>query len=197
MCPVDFSPDERIVYDNLRQQTIRNIDEAVSGHHGSSRPSVYTNTLQRIESLRLFFDLELQYHARHKTQNDPEWSSIAQQAFNFRRGIEPLICMQCSLSVDFNQSLLDGSSSSISAPQFTSCMKFVCGECARKLSRDQHAVRCGHNPACLVASVSTGGDAFEETVETLSKMPLAPMRLSSKVEALITDLKSLPPDTKW
>ncbi|RYC56789.1 hypothetical protein CHU98_g9425 [Xylaria longipes] len=197
LCPVDFLPEEKTAYEILRERAIRSIDEAVSGHHGSSSPTVYANALQRIESLRLFCDLGLKYHARHETQNDQEWSSIAQQAFNSNREIEPLICIQCSSSLDFTESLLDEPNPSVIDPQFSSCMKFICGECIRKLSKDHRKVGCGHKPACPFASVSTGGIALEETFDALSNTPCSPMRLPSKVEALITDLKSLPQDTKW
>ncbi|KAI0459294.1 SNF2 family N-terminal domain-containing protein [Xylaria acuta] len=196
VCPVDFLPEEMTAYETLREQAICTIDEAVSGYHGSSSPNAYANALQRIESLRLFCDLGLQYHARHETQNDHEWSSIAQQVFNSKRGIEPLICVQCSLSLDFTESLLDEPNSSVTDPQFSSCMKFICGECVRKLSKDHRAVGCGHKPACPFASVSTSGVAFEETPDTLCNTPFSSIRLPSKVEALITDIKSLPKDTK-
>ncbi|KAI0814685.1 SNF2 family N-terminal domain-containing protein [Xylaria sp. FL0064] len=196
LCPVDFLPEEKTAYETLRKRAVRSIDEAVSGHHGSSSPNVYANALERIESLRLFCDLGLQYHARHETQNDHEWSSIAQQAFNSKRGIEPLICIQCSLSLDFTESLLDEPNSSVTDPQFSSCMKFICGECILKLSKDHRAVGCGHKPTCPFASVSTGGVALEETHDTLSNTPFSSMRLPSKVEALITDIKSLPQNTK-
>ncbi|KAI1130950.1 SNF2 family N-terminal domain-containing protein [Nemania abortiva] len=194
LCPIDFLPEEKIAYETLRQHAICSIDEAVSDHHGSSSPSVYANALQRIEALRLFCDLGLQYHARHETRNDHEWSSIAQQAFNSKRAIDPLICIQCSSSLDFAESLLDDSPAT--DPQFSSCMRFICSECTRKLSKDRRAVGCGHKPTCPFASVSTGGIAFEEILDIPSNTPLSPMRLPSKVEALITDLKSLPQDTK-
>ncbi|KAI0543265.1 SNF2 family N-terminal domain-containing protein [Xylaria digitata] len=195
LCPVDFSPDERVAYENLRQQAIRSIDEAVYGHHGNSGQNNHANALQKIESLRLFSDLGLQYHARHEPHTDQDWPRIAQQAFNSRRAIEPLICMDCSLSLDFAESLLDEPTALVSKPQFSSCMKFVCSECTRTLNRGNRTLDCGHKPACPFASVSTGGDAFEEIPDSLS-LPLSPTRLSSKVEALITDLKSLPPNTK-
>ncbi|KAI8947469.1 SNF2 family N-terminal domain-containing protein [Xylaria longipes] len=196
LCPVDFLPEEKTAYEILRERAIRSIDEAVSGHHGSSSPTVYANALQRIESLRLFCDLGLKYHARHETQNDQEWSSIAQQAFNSNRETEPLIYIQCFSSLDFTESLLDEPNPSVIDPQFSSCMKFICGECIRKLSKDHRKVGCGHKPACPFASVSTGGIALEETFDALSNTPCSSMRLPSKVEALIIDLKSLPQDTK-
>lgn len=197
LCPVEFLPVERESYEIRKEKAILSIDEAISGQHGSSRPGVYANALQRIESLRLFSDLGLQYHARHEIQSDNNWSRIAQQAFNSKRGIEPLFCMQCSLSLDFPELLLDEPDSGTPDPQFSSCMKFICSDCIRKLKRDNRAVGCGHKPACPMASVSTGRDVFEETLDTTLSVPSLSPRLSSKVEALITDLKSLPKETKW
>ncbi|RWA06777.1 hypothetical protein EKO27_g8325 [Xylaria grammica] len=158
--PVDFLPDERVAYENLREQAIYSIDEAVYGHNGSLRHNNHANALRKIEALRLFSDLGLQYHARHEPQADQDWPKIAQQAFNSRRAIEPLVCMHCSLSLDFAESLLDEPTTAAPEPQFSSC-----------------------------------GDAFEEIHDSLS-LPISPTRLSSKVEALITDLRSLPPNTK-
>ncbi|KAI0971986.1 SNF2 family N-terminal domain-containing protein [Xylaria arbuscula] len=196
LCPVDFLPDERELYETLKHQAIHSIDEAVSGQHGNSRPGVYANALQRIESLRLFSDLGLQYHARHETQSDDKWSRIAQQTFNSKRGIDSLSCSQCLLLLDFADSLLDEPGPGTPNPQFSSCMKFICSDCVRKLNQGNRAVECGHKPACPVASVSTGSDVFEETPDTLSSASSLSLRLSSKVEALVTDLMRLPKDTK-
>ncbi|KAI0413198.1 SNF2 family N-terminal domain-containing protein [Xylaria grammica] len=193
--PVDFLPDERAAYEHLRTQAIYSIDEAVYGHNGSLRHNNHANALRKIEALRLFSDLGLQYHARHEPQADQDWPKIAQQAFNSRRAIEPLVCMHCSLSLDFAESLLDEPNTAAPEPQFSSCMKFVCSDCTRTLNRGRSTVDCGHKPVCAFASVSTGGDAFEEIHDSHS-LPISPTRLSSKVEALITDLRSLPPDTK-
>ncbi|KAJ2980468.1 hypothetical protein NUW58_g6934 [Xylaria curta] len=196
LCPVDFAPEERTAYEALRQKAIHSIDEAVSGFHLGPGANVYANALQRIESLRIFCDLGLQYNARHEPKKDHEWPRIAQQAFNSRRGMEAIVCTECSLSFDFTESLLDESGPSNSGHQFSSCMRFICSECTRKFNRDRRKMECGHKPACPVASVSTGSDAFEEIPDTLSATPTSLTKLSSKVDALIADLNSLPLDTK-
>ncbi|KAI0861247.1 SNF2 family N-terminal domain-containing protein [Xylaria cubensis] len=196
LCPVDFLPDERESYEALKQQAILSIDEAVSGQHERLRPGVYANALQRIESLRIFCDLGLQYHARHEAPGDDNWSIIAQRTFNSKRGIDPIFCLHCSLSLDFIESLLDEPDFINSEPQFSSCMKFFCRDCIRKLNQDNRIADCGHKPTCAVASVSTSGEVFEETLATLSRAPSVSTRLSSKVEALVTDLKRIPRHTK-
>ncbi|KAI1742970.1 SNF2 family N-terminal domain-containing protein [Xylaria scruposa] len=196
LCPVEFLSGEKELYETLKQQAILSIDEAVSGQHGGSRPGVYANALQRIESLRLFCDLGLQYHARHETPDDYNWSKIAQQTFNSKRGIDPIFCLDCSLSLDFVESLLDEPDSLNPEPQFSSCLKFFCSDCIRKLKRDNRSVECGHKPTCAVASVSTSGEVFEEMPATLFRAPSVATRLSSKIEALVTDLKRLPRNTK-
>lgn len=194
---VDFVPEERHRYDTLKQQAIQSIDEAVSGHHGGSRPAMYANALQRIESLRLFSDLGLQYHTRHESQSEQDWSRAAQQTFNFKRGLGPISCTSCRISLDLTESLLDEPTLDTTQPQFSKCMKFFCNDCVRKAVRDHRVIDCGHKPACPMASVSMSGDVLEETLEVQSARPITAPRLSSKVEALIADLNTLPPDTKW
>ncbi|KAI8630511.1 SNF2 family N-terminal domain-containing protein [Xylariaceae sp. FL1651] len=194
--PVDFLHDERLSYEVLRQQALSSIDEAVSGHPSISKPNVYANALQRIESLRLFSDLGLHYNARQESRKDHEWSSIAQQTFNSRHEVEPTVCMQCLSFLDVTESLLDVPNSAIPNPQFSRCMKFVCSDCVRKLNRDKKPAECGHRPACPMAPISTTGEAFEEIPITFHKTSSPSLRLPSKVEALITDLQRLPKDIK-
>lgn len=194
---VEFKPDERKEYETLKQQAIQSIDEAVSGHHGSSRPGMYATALQRIESLRLFSDLGLHYHVRREVQSDHDWSKIAQQAFNSKRGLDPVSCMSCSISFDLTESLLDEPVLGTIQPQFSRCMNFICSDCVRNATRDRRGIGYGHKPACPMAPVSTNGDMVEETLGAISTIPVQTSRLSSKVEALIADLQALPLDTKW
>lgn len=112
-CPVDFTPVERRVYDEIRQQTITRIDEALLQDSDVSRSGVYVNVLQQIESLRMVCNLGLYYRTRHdrplgqQSQEASEWASLAQRTFNVRRAIELIICSQCLSALDLIEPVFD------------------------------------------------------------------------------------------
>lgn len=86
------------------------------------------------------------------------------------------------------------------SPLFTPCLKFACAECSHKLRLTGFDMACGHTPSCPVAHISTSTSALEETFDQLNEKGKGPVGLSaglpSKVEVLLTDLKSLPLDVK-
>jgi hypothetical protein len=202
-CPVDFTREERAVYDKMRQQAITKIDEALHKESEASRAGVYVNVLQQIESLRLFCNLGLHYHTRHDgfLQSRPEiddWSSIAQQTFNVQREMGPIICLQCSSSLEMTETVLDDSTSIQQSPLIFRCLKFVCGDCTHKLGRAGSTAACGHSPSCPMAPVSTSSSVLEEISDMIStQTKMLSIGLPSKVDALVSDLKTLPLDVKW
>ncbi|KAK3940959.1 SNF2 family N-terminal domain-containing protein [Diplogelasinospora grovesii] len=210
-CPVDFNREERALYDILRQQAITKIDEALHKDSEASRASVYVNVLQQIESLRLVCNLGLHYNFRHDNPalkhpvsgaRDQWSSSVAQQTFNVQREMAPIICLQCSSSLELTETLLDGSTpctSSQQSPWFFQCLRFVCGDCVQKLNRTAgRTLVCGHKPLCPKAPVSISGSVLEEIPDLDSPQPTttAAVGLPSKVEALVADIKTLPEGVK-
>ncbi|EAQ87139.1 hypothetical protein CHGG_03758 [Chaetomium globosum CBS 148.51] len=205
-CAVDFSREERAAYEEVREQTITKIDEALHTSSESSRAGVYVNVLQQIESLRLICDLGLHYHTRRNrtTQNasaSDDWAVAAQQAFNIQRGMGPIVCLQCSSTTSLTDSLLGDNShdtsSSRQQPQFFRCLRFVCGDCIRKMQRAKQTLGCGHKPSCLVAPVSTSDSVMEEVPAAVSdETPTLHTALPSKVEALVADINAVPADVK-
>ncbi|KAJ3535529.1 hypothetical protein NM208_g536 [Fusarium decemcellulare] len=185
-CPVDFSQEERTLYNKLRQQAIMSIDEALKLDADASKAGIYVNVLQQIESLRLVCNLGLRYLMRHdKTMHGPKnadnWESIAQAAFNVQREMGPVVCSQCSSTLEIAESLLDDPAVAQQSSQFHSC----------------RIVECGHNPRCPLAPVSTNVNALESTLDEMQPQGEAGhVNLPSKVEALITDIKTLPPNDK-
>ncbi|KAK4071004.1 uncharacterized protein Triagg1_6371 [Trichoderma aggressivum f. europaeum] len=135
-CPVDFSREERALYDEIREQAVSKIEEVLQNSSEVSRTGGYANVLQRVESLRLICDLGLYYHSRHQNLQHlmaeaTDWASVAQETFNVQRGMGPMVCAQCSSTLELTET---------------------------------------------IKNLSTG--------------------IPSKVKALITDIRSLPPDTK-
>lgn len=171
-CPIDFSREEREMYAEIREQTITRIDEALQSNSETSRASVYVNVLQQIESLRLVCNLGLHYHARHqKSLNVPaeasDWTGVAQQAFNVQRGMGPIVCVQCSSTLELTETLLDDSSTAYQNPTLSRCLKFVCGDCMHRMSKAGRKLGCGHRPPCPTASVSISMNIFEDISDML------------------------------
>ncbi|EHK42608.1 hypothetical protein TRIATDRAFT_224421 [Trichoderma atroviride IMI 206040] len=201
-CPIDFSREEREMYAAIREQAIIRIDEALQSNSERSRASVYVNVLQQIESLRLVCNLGLHYHARHqKSLNVPaeasDWTGDAQQTFNVQRGMGPIMCVQCSSTLELTETLLDDSSTAYQNPTFSRCLKFVCGDCMQRMSKAGRKLGCGHRPPCPTASVSISTNIFEDVSDIVPhQIEASSITLPSKINALVADIKSLPSDTK-
>ncbi|KAI0883701.1 SNF2 family N-terminal domain-containing protein [Annulohypoxylon maeteangense] len=202
LLPVDFNHEERQVYDSMRNQVITRIDEALHGISGVPRASSYRNALQQIESLRLFCNLGLRYHSRHKSDggllpSSEEWLKVAQRTFDSQREITPISCRQCSSVAEPTAEWLNEPSTTRRSAQFFECLKFVCGDCMDKLNRSGHSMTCGHNPSCAVAAVSTNSTALEETPDLeAAEMGTSFTSLPSKIKALVADLKNKPTGVK-
>jgi SNF2 family DNA or RNA helicase len=195
-CPVDFRPEERALYNKLRQQAIISIDEVLKRDSDSSKSGAYVNVLQQIESLRLVCNLGLHYSSRHtktsQTLQVDDWLSLAQSTFNMQHDMGPIVCLQCSSTLNITEPLLDDPTTTVQNPFFFSCLRFICTDCAQKCKK---AVICGHKPCCAVAHVSASGHEVESSLPGVQAQ--TDKGLPSKVEALITDIKALPPSEKW
>lgn len=202
LCPVDFRSEERRIYEDVREQAILKIGEALQFGSNPRSQGGYINVLQRIESLRLICNLGLHYHSRHAT-NDKDsgaetdgWESIAQETFNCQRHLESINCVQCSSTLDLTETLLDDSVTPKTSPQFFHCLKFCCAECCSHMLKSYKEPSCGHRPCCAGAPVSVNSDTLESSADEAESVR-AGLSLPSKVEALITDIKGLPQDEKW
>ncbi|KAI1208369.1 SNF2 family N-terminal domain-containing protein [Annulohypoxylon truncatum] len=196
LLPIDFNQEERQVYDGMRNQVITRIDEALHDATRAPRTGSYCNALQQIESLRLFSNLGLHYHSRNQKDGSllsvpEEWPKVAQRTFDSQREITPFVCMQCSSAVELAEEWLNGSNVIRQSGQFFECLKYVCGDCVDKIHRRKRPVSCGHVPSCAVAPVSTNSTTLEETPDLVAAEMGSPSAgLSSKIKALVTDLKS-------
>ncbi|KAI1388866.1 SNF2 family N-terminal domain-containing protein [Hypoxylon trugodes] len=200
--PVEFTPEERLSYERLRQQTIAHIEEALRCGTGMSMSHGYINALQHIESLRLFSNLGLFYESRHKRRSHQpngasEWSNTAQRVFDSQRDMSSITCSQCSSALGLADTLLDDTTSNAEAAQYTSCLKFICSECVDRLRRRSQTAYCDHNPPCDSAAVSTSGAALEEIDSSASlQLRMAAFNPPSKIKALLEDIRGVDSNVK-
>ncbi|CAG1982698.1 unnamed protein product, partial [Fusarium graminearum] len=199
---VDFSAEERVAYERIKQQTIVRIDEALGQETGTRKSRGYVNVLQQIESLRLFSNLGLYYDSRHekvstqKTEAE-EWNEMAQKAFNSQRVMASITCFQCASAFGLADTLLDDMSTKAGTAQYTSCLKYICSDCVDRLLDLGQTLPCGHTPPCQSAPVSTSNIALEEIDDPAPpQLRTAAVAPPSKIRSLVDDIKLSPPETK-
>ncbi|EFX06157.1 DNA repair protein rad5 [Grosmannia clavigera kw1407] len=215
-CTVDLYPEERELYKSIHDQVLIEIDEAMQMGSETSRAAIYAKTLQKITSLRLICDLGLHYRGRHadsssktanfqpalSTKSDSEETREAslQSIFDMRRDLDEIECIQCSSRFGPTDAFLgDAVSKHQNMAWFSRCQKFLCISCVKTQRQAEISFPCGHLPPCLAEAVNpylteevAGHEAKAYTSEGTDDV----VRLPSKVEALLLDLKSLPPNTK-
>ena len=155
--------------------------------------------------MRIVCNLGLRYDCRHelgaalKYQNKSEWALMAQDAFTLFRDMNSVSCHLCSTCLLDSEGLSSEADSTI-LPYFASCFRFVCSDCAESHGRDRGLPDCGHQSTCSMATVSTNLVALEDPKIPPVLQP-GPRNanfgpLPSKVRALVTQLRSLPPGSK-
>jgi SNF2 family DNA or RNA helicase len=198
-CQVEFSNDERKLYEDVRDQTIKKIEDALVSDLEVARSGIFVNFLQQIESMRLVCDLGLHYYTRHnarKPQDATDWAAVAQSTFDFQREISTLVCSQCSSILDMTTYAFEDGQAQDN-PCYSRCLRYACGECSFKLRQTGHRMVCGHKPRCPIAFVSLDGSSAEYSkphVVELNDRSAIP--IPAKVKALISDLKWLCHGTK-
>lgn len=201
--PVEFRNGERELYDNIREEAIMSISEALQNVPKPSFHGGFFNALQQIESMRLVCNLGLHYHSRHattnkdKTQDATSWYSNAQQAFNYQHDLGSIICMECSSNLGQGEAVLNDSIDAGKLPRFFRCSKFCCAECYSHLCESGQKIKCGHIPCCPDAPVSLDDNALEDWSQLEVQHPQGGLSMPSKIEALVTDIRNLPRDEKW
>lgn len=200
LLPIQLSQEETKVYNELREQTITKIDEALHKVAGASKTGGYVSVLQQIESLRLFCNLGLRYHSRHEQNiQSSDWSQVAQSTFNAESELHSIMCMKCSSTFDASENLLDDSGAR-RLPLFFNCLRFVCVECVSEIENRGRNQTCGHRPPCSVSTVSPSSTLLEEISDLIiddARPDSTFTSLPSKVEVLIKDLQTVPTDVKW
>jgi hypothetical protein len=207
--PIEFRPSERELYEKVKHQTIAKIEEAFrDGDSGSGLASnSYITVMQRINALRMICDLGLSYDGRHELEAADEapssdlqdWNTIAQVTFNLHREVSSVVCSSCASSWDTTTApLVHTSAESSSQSYFAKCLSYICSDCAQRCRRQNQVVTCGHTPNHSIAPVSMSWIALEESGVRADSGAVfsSSAHLSSKVTALVLQLKGLPADTK-
>ncbi|KAK4441885.1 SNF2 family N-terminal domain-containing protein [Podospora aff. communis PSN243] len=199
-CSVDFTAQERKVYEHLKNNTIAQIEEACGDGEKKGAASSYINVIQRINAMRMMCNVGLHYDTRRElsssNMNGPaNWAEQAQAVFDSEREMDRVDCANCHAKCDLAAAI--ATPEARVKPLFTQCLRFFCSDCVQEYNRRQKTVTCGHSPPDPVAPVlldlsELGGDARFR----LPGNALRSIQLSSKVAALVSQLVSLPVDTK-
>ncbi|PHH86850.1 hypothetical protein CDD83_9675 [Cordyceps sp. RAO-2017] len=180
VCHVEFVPEERDLYNQVRTRAIERLDQALV--QGSS----FTSVLQQIEAMRLVCNLGLLYPTRHDVSSANKWPETSQSALNLCLQMSGIQCHNCSCNLD--ASLYDTGSS---RAFFAQCLRFICPNCVR--GRPQ----CGHDPPCAIAPVSTSASSLEEPpLSTSLGGGCTSAYRPTKVRALVEDLQAVPGHVK-
>ncbi|EAA36359.2 hypothetical protein GE21DRAFT_2384 [Neurospora crassa] len=208
LCPVEFYPAERELYQDIRTRTIERLDEFLYANNADTvRLPSYVNVLQQIEGMRMVCNLGLYYRSRHDfTAQDPSadttWNNaMAQRALDLQLEMNPVRCKDCKASLDVAFSLL-GDTPEVQGLQqalLSQCMKFVCPECVFR--RGGAPPVCDHTPVCPFAPVSISAITAKEApepaaIEFEGRDLMSPHEMPSKIKSLILQLKNLACDTK-
>ncbi len=215
--PIEFRPSERELYEKIKHHTMATIEEAFrDGDSGGLGSTSYITVLQRINALRMICDLGLNYKDRHHltTAEDEvhihsdlnkDWSAVAQEAFNLQRDLSSsVVCSICASSCDtMGAPFATDSTEASQQSYFAECLSYICSDCAQPSLRRNQVIMCGHTSNHRVAPVSTSWTALEET-GVLAELGITSgfgfstqhAQLSSKVMALVSQLRGLPDGTK-
>jgi SNF2 family DNA or RNA helicase len=208
-CPVNFTSDERMLYEHVKHQAIAQLAEASSnrGRGETSQSITFVNVIQQINALRMICNLGLHYGSRHDIKTSEyqinssqarDWTSIAQQTFNFQCEIASITCQRCKSSLDITERLFNGSGNQfVESPLFSQCLMFICSDCLQRLHVDP--LSCGHEPPHPFAPVSLNPSILEESITAAHPAVgsnITATGLPSKVISLVRQLKAQPPDVK-
>ena len=201
--PVNFTQEERRLYEDIRMQAISHLDEALLRHEDSTRQPSFVNVLQRIEAMRMVCNLGLSYPSRHEISthgalDSDNWQISAQSALNLRREMGQIQCYSCRSTLDTVESL-SGDPTQSTQSQFFRCLRFICSACVQRFSSDGRTFTCGHAPSCPGGPVSTDASALDESSALPGNQRGGSLSagLPSKVAMLLGDLGKLQSDVKW
>lgn len=202
-CVVEFDHEERLLYDEVKYQTISMAHDALRDL-GAPGSVAFVNVIQKINSLRMICDMGLYYHSRHEDiasqQHHPHlshWDAIAQRTFDFECESRVIRCHSCSTAFDPTEEILGWNKSQV-LPLFSECLRLICSDCVLKPHKGRNSRSCGHSPAHPFAPVSANIAELDDTTDLPALHEAEPMlqSLPAKVTSLIRRLKDQPTGTK-
>lgn len=190
VCPLDFSVEERSIYDEAKDEAHQISHDALMA--GTSVPTGYMNALQRINNCRMICNLGTRRRVPASISRSAsplqEWPALVQQASAILAEFGDLFCHHCGMGVE-----AVGSSNTKTDPDqlpfLTSCGRLICSGCRKRCARTSGGqVLCGHTPPCPAALISSIG-----TEPTYKSQPLAndSAPLPTKIAATVSQLKAL------
>jgi SWI/SNF-related matrix-associated actin-dependent regulator of chromatin subfamily A3 len=197
---LDFSKDEKVVYDRKCRETIACLDSDLSS--GIPSRGSFVNALQRINALRMICNLGA-YTMPSESVLCPShngqviWNAeTAQEAFNELLTVGQADCSYCQDHIDSTSDTNNFSATEdVAQPQLTECLILWCGKCITSPGATNSSLSCHHVPTCATAHVS----ALQSCVLPSDDMAI-PQALDSelptKLKALQDDLKQQHYDTK-
>ncbi|KAK1479163.1 WD domain-containing protein [Colletotrichum tamarilloi] len=202
-CHIDLQPDERELDNQIRSQTITQIDEVLLQGSQKQGTTSSFSVLQQIVGMRLVCNLGLFYPHRHdslaiaaKTPTAEDLNQAAQGRFNLLMNeVGSIICQRCAFTMDANYNPQENSGRTDAL--FSRCAQFFCSNCVQTATRDKKRIGCGHDSSCTMASVSTSPASLEAMpismpIEQIAGAGYVP----TKVTALIEDMQETPNDVK-
>ncbi|KAI0183059.1 SNF2 family N-terminal domain-containing protein [Xylaria flabelliformis] len=198
---VDFEPNERALYEEVKTQTIANMREVAFGKPSLAAPR-FANVIQQINQMRLICNMGLHYSSRHEhnvtnnceTTQRTDWERIAQSTFHLQYETTTLACELCGSPTNMTDNLLDDSGATSKA-LFSECRRFFCSDCTQSPQQGPRSITCGHRPSHSMATVSLNRSALEEDSIEIDSHPTSMLSftwLPSKVKALVAELSIQP-----
>ncbi len=197
---LEFSPEEQEHYDNAKDGTIKQIDDALSSN--PMQPGQYLNALQWLNELRLLCNHGLAHTKReHRKPSAPTpqdtqtWNkATANKAF------ETIVCAGEALCSVCDNVLSDGAAgganSDFPKPYLAKCLTLICGSCVKNSVSGQIAPTCSHVPLCKSVEVSWAPDHAPNTGREKYLPNIPPEQVSTKLKTLLKDLKTCPEGEK-
>lgn len=201
---IELQPDERELYNQIRTQTITQIDEVLLQGRQKQGATSSFSVLQQIVGMRLVCNLGLFYPRRHDTlaiaakkPTVEDLNQAAQGRFNLLMNeVGSVICQRCAFTMDANYNPQENSGRTDAL--FSRCAQFFCPNCVHAAARDRTTIGCGHDSCCTMDIVSTSPASLEAMpISMLIEQIAGAGYIPTKIAALIDDMQAIPNDIKW
>ncbi|KAI7054941.1 hypothetical protein KC340_g18554 [Hortaea werneckii] len=184
ICRLDFSSEERALYDSAKNDTLGCISATVEDQESG------INALQALNRLRLLCNHGTLYHGRHPKyqpiQRDaPEWQqSDAQDAYNAMVMAGSALCFACKADIGSGSAeVADQVVGTAVRPILSRCMQLYCCSCQEQPGGER--LSCGHQPSHGFHHVCT----LSSDMPTSSPQNSPVEKMPTKIQALLRDVQ--------